>query len=105
VTDLRTRFEDKVVIVTGAGSGLGAATANRFYAERTIVALNGRREAKLVEVGAAFEPDRYMVKPGDVSIVEDVETLVADVARRSGKIDILVNKAGVGAVGDFLNMS
>ncbi|WP_258767504.1 SDR family NAD(P)-dependent oxidoreductase [Bradyrhizobium arachidis] len=104
MTDLHTRFEDKVVIVTGAGSGIGAATANRFYAEGATVVLNGRREAKLVEVGAALEADRHMVRPGDVSIVEDVETLVADVAHRFGKIDILVNNAGIGAVGDFLNM-
>ena len=62
------QFEGKVVIVTGAGSGIGAATANRLYAEGATVVLNGRREFKLIEVGAALDNDRYMIRPGDVSI-------------------------------------
>ena len=98
------RFEGKVVIVTGAGSGIGAATANRLYAEGATVVLNGRREFKLIEVGAALDNDRYMIRPGDVSIIDDVENLITDVARRFGKIDILVNNAGTGAVGNFLTM-
>jgi meso-butanediol dehydrogenase/(S,S)-butanediol dehydrogenase/diacetyl reductase len=98
------RFEGKVVIITGAGSGIGAATAKRFYDEGATVVLNGRREFKLTEVGKALGSDRYMVRPADVSIMEDVQNLVADVIRRFDKIDILVNNAGTGAVGDFLTM-
>src|SRR5262245_32734597 len=71
------RFEGKVVIVTGAGSGIGAATAKRFHAEGAIVALNGRRESRLTELGAALGNDRYMVVPGDVSVAADVEKLVS----------------------------
>src|SRR5215510_2176875 len=99
-----SRFEGKVVVVTGAGSGIGAATATRFNAEGALVVLNGRREFKLAEVGAALGNDRYMIQPGDVSVIGDVENLVAGVIRRTGKIDILVNNAGTGAVGDFVTM-
>jgi meso-butanediol dehydrogenase/(S,S)-butanediol dehydrogenase/diacetyl reductase len=102
--DMHERFRDKIVVVTGAGSGIGAATANRFHAEGAAVVLNGRRESKLIEVGAALNSDRYMVRPGDVSIMEDVEHLVVDVVDRFGRIDVLVNNAGTGAVGDFLTM-
>lgn len=98
------RFEGKIVIITGAGSGIGAATARRFHHEGAVVVLNGRRESKLREVGAALGGDRYMIGPADVSIVGDFETLIADIIRRYGKIDILVNSAGSGAVGDFLTM-
>lgn len=86
---MNDRFKDKVVIVTGAGSG--AAAARRFHGEGAIVVLNGRREFKLAEVGAELGTDRCMIRSGDVSIAEDVESSVANVVQRFGRIDILVN--------------
>jgi len=90
------RFEDKVVIVTGAGSGIGAATARRFHAEGAVVALCGRRPAKLAEVGALLKGDRHLVLPTDVTVVTQVEHLVAETLRRFGRIDVVVNNAGYG---------
>jgi meso-butanediol dehydrogenase/(S,S)-butanediol dehydrogenase/diacetyl reductase len=98
------RFSGKVVVVTGAGSGIGAAAARRFHAEGAAVVLSGRRKAKLAEVGQSLGSDRYLIQASDVSNVEEVEQLTADTVRRFGRIDILVNNAGIGARGGFLDL-
>lgn len=101
---MEPRFKDKVVIVTGAGTGIGAAAAKRFHAEGAIVVLIGRRESKLTEIGKALGSTRYMILPGDVSVAADVERMVSDVVRQWDRIDVLVNNAGTGYVGDFVSM-
>src|SRR5471030_3184110 len=69
------RFEGKVVIVTGAGSGIGAATARRFLREGAFVVVNGRRESKLHETIADFDAAKSLVHPGDVSDEAYVDAL------------------------------
>lgn len=103
-TVMTSRFEGKVVIVTGAGTGIGAATARRFHSEGAAVVLSGRRKAKLEDVGQSLGDDRCLIQASDVSIVEDVEKLTADTVRRFGRIDILVNNAGGGARRGFLDL-
>jgi len=95
------RFKDKVVIVTGASSGIGAGTARRFLQEGAFVVLNGRREEKLHETIAGFDAAQSLIHPGDVSDEEYVKRLVEDTIAKFGKLDVLVNNAGIATFGPF----
>lgn len=97
------RFDAKVVIVTGAGSVIGAATAKRFLSEGTSIVLNGRRKDKLAESAKDYESKRVLLHGGDISDESYVQQLVSDTVARFGRIDVLVNNAGVAAFGPLLN--
>ncbi|MBB3206772.1 3-oxoacyl-ACP reductase-like protein [Rhodopirellula rubra] len=66
----------KVVIVTGAGSGIGAATAKRFVNDGFNVVLNGRNERKLQDVADAIGSENALIVQGDVSSEADVDNLI-----------------------------
>ena len=95
----------KTVIVTGAGSGIGAATARRFGRDGANVVLAGRRADKLEAVAQAIGAERALVCPTDVSHQEAVEGMVGSAVGRFGRLDVLVNNAGTAALGGFLDAS
>jgi meso-butanediol dehydrogenase / (S,S)-butanediol dehydrogenase / diacetyl reductase len=91
------RFENKTIVVTGAGSGIGKAAVMRFASEGATVVLIGRTEAKLVAVKESvqevYQKEAYLF-PTDVTKEEEVEKLANYLEKNFGEIDILVNNAG-----------
>lgn len=94
------RFEGKVVVITGAGSGIGAAIARRFVSEGATVVGVDIAEAALNKTRAALPtPERFVPKVADVSNSAQVDTLIAEVAVELDGIDVLINNAGIAPTG------
>ena len=93
------RFQGKTVIVTGAGSGIGAATAKRFADEGANVVICGRTRGSLDKVASAMAPERTLVTEADVADPKAVKRLIEGAVSRFGRLDCLVNNAGVVAFG------
>lgn len=101
------RFDGKNVIVTGAGTGIGRAIAERFAAEGADVMLLGRRVDLLEEVshGIAAAGGTAWVHGADVGDAAAVDAAVAAArARWGGRIDVLVNSAGIMEESPFLEI-
>jgi NAD(P)-dependent dehydrogenase (short-subunit alcohol dehydrogenase family) len=90
----RFRLDDQVVVVTGASSGLGAHFATVLHGVGAQVILTARRADRLESLADEL-PGAHVVV-ADMSSEADRERLVADVLARFGRIDVLVNNAGVG---------
>lgn len=94
------RLEGKVALITGGGSGIGAASAKRFAQEGARVAVLGRTREKLDEVVAEIRRDggEAEVVQGDVSDYADMERAVGEVVERWGRLDIVFANAGINGV-------
>jgi meso-butanediol dehydrogenase / (S,S)-butanediol dehydrogenase / diacetyl reductase len=98
------RFEGKAYIVTGGGSGIGAATAGRLVEEGANVLVVDLAESHAQKtVQAAGAGARAAAVGADVSDEAQVDALVADAVKRFGRIDGLVNCAGIRGVGSILD--
>lgn len=93
------RFEGKVAIVTGGGSGIGAAIANRLLEEGASVMISGRTEKRLTEAASKMPTDRSGTFVANVSSRPDCDALVTATLERFGRIDTVVNAAGMNLVG------
>lgn len=92
-----SRLAGKVAIVTGGASGIGRATAERFVAEGARVVLGDLDGDALATVVEALG-ESAMGVPGDASVEDDVERLVAAAIERFGRLDIAFANAGIGSM-------
>jgi short-subunit dehydrogenase len=93
---LRGAIEGKVVVITGASSGIGQALAMKVGEAGGVVALVARSEDKLNEIKGEIEElgGTATVHPADLSELDDADRLVEEVLREHGRVDVLVNNAG-----------
>ena len=100
------RFSGKVAVITGAARGIGRACAERFLNEGAQVVIGDIDAARLAETaGTLGGPDRILAVPTDVSQKTAVDALIAAAVARFGRVDIMVNNAGIAIVRDYLDIS
>ncbi|MCA3216601.1 MAG: SDR family oxidoreductase [Burkholderiales bacterium] len=104
---MKTDLTEKIALVTGASSGLGAQFARVLAANGALVVLAARRVERLKELRAEIESQGGAadVVPLDVGDLESIEAAVAKVEAENGPIDILVNNAGVSTVGRLTDVT
>jgi meso-butanediol dehydrogenase / (S,S)-butanediol dehydrogenase / diacetyl reductase len=98
------RLEGKVALITGGGSGIGAAIAERFVAEGARVCISGRRQEVLEKTAASLPSGTVVTCVGDTGNDADVSRMVATTVEFGGKIDVLVNNAAISANGPVGDM-
>ena len=98
-------FRDKVVVITGAGSGIGRATALAFAGEGADLVLADIHNERLAEVAAAVSAKgaRAITRHVDVADKTQVDAFAASVLSARGQVDILFNNAGVGVAGALVD--
>lgn len=88
-------MHDKVVIITGASSGIGKTLAEKYASEGYRLVLAARREERLQELAECLKNTEVLPVRTDVSLEEDCKNLIIKAIERFGRIDILINNAGI----------
>ena len=88
-------LKGKVALITGGGTGIGTAIAERFVADGAKVCITGRRKEMLEKVGKSLPSGSVVVCQGDVSKEEDVKRMVETTVKFGDKLDVLVNNAAI----------
>lgn len=87
--------KNKVVVITGASSGIGRALAKEFAAKGARLSLGARRTELLEQLQQELPETEMLIVKTDVSNEEDCRTLIDETVNRFGQIDILINNAGI----------
>jgi meso-butanediol dehydrogenase / (S,S)-butanediol dehydrogenase / diacetyl reductase len=99
------RFENRVAVVTGGGSGIGEAVVRRFFTEgASVVILDANGESAERVATSLGNPERAWAVRLDVSDQAAVDKAISDAANRFGRLDVLVNAAGIRGVGTVMDV-
>jgi 3-oxoacyl-[acyl-carrier protein] reductase len=103
----RDLLAGKVVVVTAAaGTGIGSAVARRCLDEGASVLVSDRHERRLAETVLALgDGPRVAAQPCDVTDEDQVQALVAGAVQRFGRLDVMINNAGLGGTGSVLDLT
>ncbi len=104
---MQTNLEEKIALVTGASSGLGAQFARTLAANGALVVLAARRVERLKDLRAEIEAEGGAadVAPMDVTDLDSIAAAVAKIESENGPIDILVNNSGVSTTQRLVDVS
>jgi meso-butanediol dehydrogenase / (S,S)-butanediol dehydrogenase / diacetyl reductase len=89
------QLEGKVALITGGGTGIGSAIAERFVAEGAKICITGRRQEMLDQEAARLPKGFVTTCAGDVATFEDASRMVEKTVAFGGKLDVLINNAGI----------
>ncbi len=89
------RLDGKAALITGAGTGIGAAIAERFVADGARICITGRRQEMLDEVARSLPAGMVVTCAGDVTRLQDARRMVETALGFAGKLDVLVNNAAI----------
>jgi dehydrogenase/reductase SDR family member 7B len=84
-----------VTIITGASSGIGKALVLEWLARGAKVVLAARNEENMKDIVAGFEAGQYLIVPTDVGKEDECRNLIQAAVQRFGRIDVLINNAGI----------
>lgn len=97
-------LEGKVALITGGGTGIGAAIARRFVADGAKVCITGRRIEMLDRIVSSLPSGSVVACAGDVSDLGNAEKMVKAAIDFGGKLDVLVNNAGMDPAGRIVEV-
>ncbi|MFP3913010.1 MAG: SDR family NAD(P)-dependent oxidoreductase [Desulfobacteraceae bacterium] len=97
-------LKGKTALITGGGTGIGAAIAKRFIQDGAKICITGRRQEVLETAAQSLPTDGVATCAGDVTKVADVDRMVETALKLEGRLDVLVNNAGIDPGGTVIDL-